>query len=94
MSDQTTESRPASAGQPEHTCLAKVEALQTAALDRLALNAAETSAQRGGVALTRLRYAEAAQHFAKAASHVPGGHDDKRLAYLAQEAEALYRQGG
>src|SRR4051794_38413181 len=73
--------------------LARVEQLQTAALDRLALNAAETSAQRGQVALTRLRYREAAQHFASAAARVPSGQEDKRLAYLEQEADALYRHG-
>src|SRR3954470_6669006 len=73
--------------------LAEVEQLQTAALDRLALNAAETSAQRGQVALTRLRYSEAAQHFASAVSRIPSGHEDRRLAYLEQEADALYRQG-
>src|SRR3954447_16145271 len=73
--------------------LAEVEQLQTAALDRLALNAAETSAQRGQVALTRLRYSEAAQHFASAVSRIPSGHEDRRLAYLEQEADAVYRQG-
>ena len=39
--------------------LADVEQIQAVALDRLALNAAETSAQRGKIALTRLRYLEA-----------------------------------
>src|SRR4029077_10358970 len=48
--------------------LADVETGQRQALDRLALNAAETAAQRGEVALTRLRYAEAAKHFANAAA--------------------------
>jgi hypothetical protein len=43
--------------------LADVETEQRRALDRLAANAAETSAQRGEIALTRLRYAEAAKHF-------------------------------
>src|SRR4051794_4899833 len=73
--------------------LAEVEKIQTEALDRLALNAAETSAQRGQVALTRLRYLDAAQHFATAASRMPSGHEDKRLVYLEQEADALYQQG-
>src|SRR5215471_18094616 len=39
--------------------LAHLETEQRRALDRLALNAAETSARRGDLALTRLRYAEA-----------------------------------
>src|SRR4051794_32186602 len=73
--------------------LAEVEEFQTAAIDRLALNAAETSAQRGQVGLTRLRYLEAARHFATAASRVPSGQEDKRLAYLEREAGALYQQG-
>ena len=46
--------------------LADVETEQRRALDRLALNAAETAAQRGEIALARLRYAEAATHFANA----------------------------
>src|SRR5262245_34537406 len=41
--------------------LAEVEAQQQQMLDRLAVNAAETSARRGDIALTRLRYREAAQ---------------------------------
>jgi hypothetical protein len=48
--------------------LANVETEQRRALDHLAVNAAETSAQRGEIALTRLRYAEAATHFANAAA--------------------------
>ena len=73
--------------------LRQVEEIQTEPLSRLALNAAETNARRGEVALTRLRYLEAVGHFGKAASRVPDGHEDKRLAYLKQEADALYRQG-
>ena len=45
------------------------------------------------MALTRLRYLGAAQHFKTAASRMPSGHEDKRLAYLEQEAGALYQQG-
>ena len=40
--------------------LADVEMEQGRSLDRFAVNAAETSARRGEIALTRLRYAEAA----------------------------------
>jgi hypothetical protein len=43
--------------------LAAIEKIQTEALDRLALNAAQTTAQRGDVALARLRYLDAAQRF-------------------------------
>ena len=75
--------------------LADVETEQRRTLDRLAVNAAETSAQRGGIALTRLRYAEAAKHFANAAAVFPpnSAHEAKRIGYLTQEARALYLQG-
>jgi tetratricopeptide (TPR) repeat protein len=51
--------------------LADAETEQRRALDRSAVDAAETSAQRGEIALTRLRYAEAAKHFANAAGAFP-----------------------
>src|SRR5262245_24887173 len=51
--------------------LADVETEQRRALDRLAVNAAETSARRGEIALTRLLYLEAANHFANAAAVFP-----------------------
>src|SRR5215475_5344172 len=68
---------------------------QARALDRLAVNAAETHVQRGDIALTRLRYAEAAGHFAAAAAVFPpdGVQAEKRIEYLEREADALYRQG-
>jgi tetratricopeptide (TPR) repeat protein len=63
-------------------------------LDRLTLNAAQTTAaQRGDLAMTRLRYLDAAQRFAEAAAKVPQGHDDERWKYLNAEADALFRQG-
>src|SRR5262245_15703268 len=72
-----------------------LEADQRRSLDRLAVNAAETSARRGEIALTRLRYAEAATHFANAAAVFPpkSAHEDKRISYLEREASALYQQG-
>ena len=75
--------------------LADVETEQRRALDRLAVNVAETSARRGEIALTRLRYAEAATHFANAAAVFPpnSAHEDKRINYLEREASALYQQG-
>ena len=51
--------------------LADVVAEQTRSLDRLAVNAADTYARLGGISLTRLRYAEAAKHFANAAAVFP-----------------------
>src|SRR6476659_432837 len=75
--------------------LADVEVEQRRALDRFAVNAAETSTQRAEIALTRLRYAKAATHFANAAAVFPpnSAHEDKRIDYLAREASALYLQG-
>jgi hypothetical protein len=72
--------------------LADVETEQRRALDRLAVNAADTSAQRGEIALTRLRYAEAAKHFAYAAALFPpkSAHEEKRIEYLSRELSALY----
>jgi len=77
--------------------LAKAEALlldvvaeQTRSLDRLAVNAADTYDRLGTIALTRLRYAEAAKHFANAAAVFPpnSGYEDKRIGYLTREARA------
>ncbi len=59
----------------------------------MALNAAQTAAQRGDVALARLGYLDAAQRFAEAASKVPTGNDDERWKYLNKEARALSLQG-
>jgi tetratricopeptide (TPR) repeat protein len=75
--------------------LADVETEQRRALDRLAVNAADTSSRRGEIALTRLRYREAAMHFANAAAVFPQGSadGDKRTNYLYREAVALYQQG-
>ena len=75
--------------------LADVETEQSRAHDRLAINEAETSARRGGIALTRLRYREAATHFANAAAAFPpkSAHEEKRIDYLAREATALFLQG-
>ena len=75
--------------------LADVVAEQTRSLDRLAVNAADTYARLGDISLTRLRYAEAATHFANAAAVFPpnSAHEGKRIGYLAREASALYLQG-
>src|SRR5512147_560680 len=73
--------------------LAQVQAAQDAALERRQVEAAATAAQRGEIALTRLRYRDAAEHFAAAARRVPPGHEQQSLAYLDREASALYQQG-
>jgi hypothetical protein len=63
------------------------------AADRRLLKAAALEAERGQLALTRLRYREAAGHFAAAAETVPPGHLGKRWIYLNSEAAALLDQG-
>jgi tetratricopeptide (TPR) repeat protein len=59
------------------------------------LNAAATSARRGEIAFTRLRYAEAAKHLGNAAAVFrPGSaHEDARIGFLQAEAGALLLQG-
>jgi tetratricopeptide (TPR) repeat protein len=75
--------------------LADVETEQKRALDRHAIEAADTSARRGRIASARLRYLEAANHFANAAALLPqgSGSEDKQFEYLFEEAFALYHQG-
>jgi hypothetical protein len=63
------------------------------AQDRHALNAAKLTAGRGNIALTQLRYADAADRFNEAAAFVPAGHPDAQANYLSRQADALYRQG-
>jgi Asp-tRNA(Asn)/Glu-tRNA(Gln) amidotransferase A subunit family amidase len=43
--------------------------------------------------MTRLRYREAAAHFAAAANRVPVVGETERIDYLGRQATALYRQG-
>jgi hypothetical protein len=61
--------------------------------DRHALNAAKLLAGRGNIALTQLRYDDAAEHFKQAATLVPSGHPDETADCLHRQADALYRGG-
>ena len=63
------------------------------AMDRHALNAARLVAGQGNLALTQLRYAQAAQRFKEAANLVPSTRPDGAADYFQDEADALYRQG-
>jgi len=63
------------------------------AVDRHALNLAKMEATQGDIAVTQVRYPEAADHFHRAASLVPPEHPDETAGYLEREADALYRQG-
>jgi tetratricopeptide (TPR) repeat protein len=73
--------------------LERLEKLQDVAIVSEQLERASTSAQRGQLAMLRLRYREGAQDFADAAKHVPEERGDIRLGYLDHEADALYREG-
>jgi tetratricopeptide (TPR) repeat protein len=74
--------------------LADIEMEQRRSLDRFAVNAAETSARRGEISLARLRYTEAAKHFANAAGVPPNSaYEDKRISYLRKEVSTLFQQG-
>jgi tetratricopeptide (TPR) repeat protein len=73
--------------------LAEILAVQDRELARRALEAAATCATRGEVAMTRLRYREAASHFGAAANRVPMEHEDERGDFLQRQADALYLQG-
>jgi uncharacterized protein YbjQ (UPF0145 family) len=75
--------------------LADIETEQRHSLQRQTAAYAETLARRAEVALARLRYREAAEHFANAAAVLPQSdeHRDTRFDYLSQEADALYKQG-
>jgi tetratricopeptide (TPR) repeat protein len=73
--------------------LTAIEKMQDLEISRLALNAAQTTAQRGDVALTQLHYRDAAQRFAEAATKVPPGYEEERWRYLNKEADAFLKQG-
>ena len=75
--------------------LAEVQAEKRLARERWEVSEAETLAGRGEIAMTRLRYNEAATHFANAAAMLlpDGTHKDRRISYLQEEAEALHLQG-
>jgi hypothetical protein len=82
--------------------LAKADALlegvaraQRDSVERSAVNLAGTLGRQAEIALTRLRYSEAAARFASAVAALPSGmdHDDRRIGYLFGEADAFYRQG-
>ena len=62
-------------------------------LDLLTVQAELFLKQR--IALARLRYSEAARHFANAAAvlHAESTYQDQRIGYLEKEADALYRRG-
>ena len=56
------------------------------AVERRWLSVAEADGKRGDLAMTRLRYVDAAQLYAAAASNVPATRQDERRKYLEQEA--------
>jgi tetratricopeptide (TPR) repeat protein len=83
----------------EETELAAIERAEAVmneaqeAVRRRRLSAAAVRAEQGGIAMTRLRYREAADHFRAAANLVPAAEGDTRAAYLDRHANALYTEG-
>jgi tetratricopeptide (TPR) repeat protein len=75
--------------------LAKVEERQRRTVDKLAVNVANTLAQRGKIALTRFRYLEAGQLFGQAVDLVPRDQQYKQLRkeYMEARASALGNEG-
>jgi len=65
----------------------------SAAADARQLHAANARESRGDVALTQLRYGEAAVLFGSAASLLPAGSSGDRGRLLSRQADALYRHG-
>jgi tetratricopeptide (TPR) repeat protein len=73
--------------------LAELLAVLDLDVKRRASQAGATCAQRGELAMTRLRYYEATAHFAAAASRVAQGHETEHIKYLFRQEDALYMQG-
>src|SRR5262249_31797946 len=65
----------------------------TAAADARQLNASRVREGRDDVALTLLRYSEAAGHFGVAASLLPASSSGEKGRLLQREAHALFKQG-
>ena len=65
----------------------------SAAADARQLNAASAREGRGDVALTQLRYGEAAGHFGAAASLLPDSSARDKGRLLCRQAESLFQQG-
>lgn len=63
-----------------------------AAADQRLLHAAAASSSRGDIAMTELRYPDAAEHFQQAVDVVPTGHPDERGRYLLAKVNALTTQ--
>jgi tetratricopeptide (TPR) repeat protein len=61
--------------------------------DQRLLRAAADRGVRGSIAMTRLRYLDAAQHFQEAANLVPAGRPNEKGGFLLATADALRHQG-
>lgn len=75
--------------------LANAEAEETRSLDRLAISASDTANRRGEISGARLRYREAAEHFARAATLLQpvNSRHARWIGLIGREADALLRQG-
>ena len=75
--------------------LEQLESQQRRQLSDALAGASDTLRRRAEIAMARLRYREAAEHFAKAAAIFSGGaeHANARLDFLWDEYKALFLQG-
>ncbi|MBF0132767.1 MAG: tetratricopeptide repeat protein [Magnetococcales bacterium] len=71
----------------------EADALLAQVLELQGVEMAATWGSRGELAMTRLRYADAAGHFASAANALPPTQEAGKLAYLGREADAWVHQG-
>ena len=79
-------------GQAEQAEIAAAKRAQQV-VDRRLLRAAKARGTRADIAMTQLRYLEAAQHFAEAAGLVPPGHPEDKGHLLLAQADALRQHG-
>jgi tetratricopeptide (TPR) repeat protein len=73
--------------------LERLLALEDAAIEERLIQAAKTAAQRGTVAMARLRYREAADHYQSAAKRIGSANGDDAINYLMLAVNALHLQG-
>ena len=74
--------------------LSQLQQVQETALMSKYLQRASTSARRGQLAISQLRYQDSARHFADAAKHVPWERMAIQQSYRLREADALCSEGG
>jgi hypothetical protein len=91
IKDQAAAAVEAGAYDRAEALLAEAEAAALADANRLLLEAASLRAERGNLAMTRLHYRAAAEHFSAAADTVPHSDPLTRADYLNHAASAAFQ---